>query len=101
VLDRALTSVYTARTPRLQRSPARHATVRAHEHDVLLPHDGASGHTLGTLLTSMSVVPNFLRFRTRQRPPSAIKAALWNIACMGTPTSPKGIPRANDCGTMD
>ena len=37
----------------------------------------------------MSVAPNFSRM-SNTGTPAAMKAALWNIACIGTPTSPNG-----------
>ena len=53
------------------------------------PMTSASATPLGPSPTSMSVAPNFSRM-SNTGTPAAIKAALWNIACMVTPTSPNG-----------
>jgi hypothetical protein len=54
------------------------------------PMASASATPFSPLPISMSVAPNFSRM-SNTGTPSAMKAALWNIARIATPTSPNGI----------
>ncbi len=65
-----------------------------------MPIVRASATPFCGLPTSMSVAPNFSRM-SNTGTPAARKAALWNIACIGTSTRPKGTTEGEWLCTTD
>jgi len=98
---RALTSVYTARnTAVCSVGPQATLPCARMSATFFLPMTAARATPLSALLTSMSVARTSWRM-SNTGTPSAMKAALWNIACIGTPTSPERITEGEWLCTME